>query len=104
MPSEHLSLHSHSFFSCILKVIPVFLTRLLSRPAGKAWSSSSRETAPHCFPREEPGSPALGAGLLGRCFGTYTEPLPPFPLLRFTQLASFIYTTQYQHLFKQTQR
>lgn len=62
MPSDHLSLHSHSFFSCIVKVIPVFPTRLLSRPAGKAWSSSSRETAPHCFPKRSldlrPSGPA----------------------------------------------
>ena len=32
------------------------------------------------FPREQPGSPALGASLLGRCFGTHTEPLPLFPV------------------------
>ena len=32
------------------------------------------------FPREKPGSPALGGSLLGRCFGTYTEPLLPLPV------------------------
>lgn len=61
MPSEHLPLHSQSFFSCISKVIPVFPTRLLSRQTCEAWSSS-QETAPQCFPERSlalrPSGPA----------------------------------------------
>lgn len=60
MPSERLSLHSHSLFSCILKVIPVFPARLLSRPTGEAWSSSSQETAPQCFPKRSLDLQPLG--------------------------------------------